>query len=88
MLDSSSEPTTGNITVYEADPFATTTESGGQSDNGDVTFTVTASRNIHIESEIVSGSGAKTSVVFDQKLSFSNTQQYLDNTTIQVLHLA
>lgn len=87
LLDSSSEPTTGNITVYEADLFAHTAESGGQSANGDVVFTVTASRNIHIESEIIGGSGTKTSVVFDQKLSYSNTQMYLDNITIQVRHL-
>ncbi|KZV71667.1 hypothetical protein PENSPDRAFT_684442 [Peniophora sp. CONT] len=84
LLDSSSQPTTGNITVYEADLFADTTESGGQSANGDVMFTITASRSIHIESEIIGGSGTKTSVVFDQKLSYSSTQMYLDNTAIQI----
>ena len=84
LLDSSSEPTTGNITVYEADLFAKTTESGNQSPNGDVVFTVGATRSIHIESEIIGGSGTKTNVVFDQKMSFSNTQMYLDNTAIQV----
>ncbi|VDB82939.1 unnamed protein product [Peniophora sp. CBMAI 1063] len=86
LVDSTSEPTTGNITVYEADPFAIITESGNQSANGDVVFTVGATRSIHIESEIIGGSGTKTSVIFDQKLSFSNTQMYLDNTAIQIVN--
>jgi hypothetical protein len=84
LLDKSGKPTTGNITVYEASEFANTSESGGKQSNGDVIFTVSATRSIHIESEIIAGSGTKTSVVFDQKLEFSNMQSYLDNNFVQV----
>ena len=53
----------------------------------DVNVTVAATRKIHIESVITSGSGKTTHVVWDQRLKYSNTQNYLDNTTIQVRHI-
>ena len=52
--------------------------------NGDVVVTVAAKHNIHIESQIVSGSGVTTHVVWTQQLSYSNTQSFLNNTLIQV----
>ena len=53
-------------------------------DNGDVNVTVSATRNIHIEADITSGSGKTTHVVWSQNLEFSNTQQFLDITFVQV----
>ncbi len=82
--DPSSKPTTGKITVYDASPFAVTSTTGSVGTNGDVNVTVQATRNIHIESEFTSGSGKTTHVVWTQALSYSNTQNYLDNTFIQV----
>jgi hypothetical protein len=83
MLDPSSLPTTGRITQYEAPSFATSNawaSVGGQ----DVNITVTASRSVHIEAEIIGGSGARTEVVFTQALRYENVQNYLQNATIQV----
>lgn len=84
VTDSSSDPTTGNITQYIADPYAVTSTTGNVSENGDVNVTVKASRQIYIESTIKSGSGKTTKVVLSQKLSFQNVQNYLKNATIQV----
>ncbi|OSD08639.1 hypothetical protein PYCCODRAFT_1441479 [Trametes coccinea BRFM310] len=83
VTDSSSRPTTGKITKYDASPFAVSTTTGSVGDNGDVNVTVSATRNIHIEAEITSGSGKTTHVVWSQNLEFSNTQQFLDNTFVQ-----
>ncbi|KAI0306572.1 peptide N-acetyl-beta-D-glucosaminyl asparaginase amidase A-domain-containing protein [Multifurca ochricompacta] len=81
-LDSSSRPTTGRITRYEASNFATSSASG--SVNGeDVHITVSASHSVHIEAEIIGGSGARTEVVFTQALQYENVQDYLQNTTVQ-----
>lgn len=85
VTDSSSKPTTGKITKYEAEAFAQTSTLGSVGDNGDVNVTVKANHSIHIESQIVSGSGKVNNVVFTQDLSFVNTQNYLQNTFIQVL---
>ncbi|KAL7283571.1 LOW QUALITY PROTEIN: hypothetical protein ACG7TL_003006 [Trametes sanguinea] len=85
VTDSSSRPTTGKITKYDASPFAVSTTTGSVGDNGDVNVTVSATRNIHIEAEITSGSGKTTHVVWSQNLEFSNTQQFLDNTFVQAL---
>ncbi|KAI0928911.1 hypothetical protein AcW2_004771 [Taiwanofungus camphoratus] len=82
VTDPSAKPTTGKITVYNAQPYAQTTTSGSVGDR-DVNVTVSASRSIHIESEIRSGSGAYTYVVWTQNLEYSNTQYYLDNTYVQ-----
>jgi hypothetical protein len=85
LLDPSDEPTTGNITVYDAQDFAETeVRNGVPDDAGDVQFTVTASRSVHIESDIVAGSGSRTKVVFTQELAYSNTQTYLQNGSIEV----
>ena len=83
MLDSSNKPTTGKITLLEAPPFAVTRTTGVIGDN-DTNFTVTATRNIHIEAEVISGSGKRTHVVWTQNLAFSNTQDYLDGAQVQV----
>ena len=84
MTDTSSKPTTGKITSYSASPFAVTTTTGSVGANGDVNVTVTASRKIHVEANVVSGSGKTTHVVWDQNLEYQNVQNYLENATIQV----
>lgn len=84
VTDSSAKRTTGKITTYSADPFAVSTTTGSVGNNGDVNITVSATRNIHIEAEIVSGSGQQTHVVWTQALQYSNTQSYLDDTLVQV----
>ncbi|KAI0807607.1 peptide N-acetyl-beta-D-glucosaminyl asparaginase amidase A-domain-containing protein [Fomes fomentarius] len=86
VTDPSGKPTTGKITVHDAPLFAETSTTGNVGQNGDVNITVTATRNIHIEAEITSGSGETTQVVWEQTLSYSNTQNYLDNTFIQIVN--
>ncbi len=82
-LDSSTVPTTGKITRYEASDFATSSVSS--SARGlDMNITLNASRSVHIEAEIIAGSGARTEVVFSQNLEFANVQNYLRNFTTQV----
>ncbi|KAH9981290.1 peptide N-acetyl-beta-D-glucosaminyl asparaginase amidase A-domain-containing protein [Lactifluus volemus] len=83
-LDPSSIPTTGKITRYEASNFATSNALASVSGK-DVNITVTASRNVYIEAEIIGGSGARTKVVFTQALQYENVQNYLQNFTIQNL---
>lgn len=63
-LGDSDKPTTGEITLYKADNYATTTESGGKDTTGAVAFSVGATRSVHVESIIVAGDGKKTKVVF------------------------
>ncbi|KAJ3901294.1 peptide N-acetyl-beta-D-glucosaminyl asparaginase amidase A-domain-containing protein [Lentinula edodes] len=85
---STTNPTTGNMTVYEADDFPVTTATANIASNGDVIITVTASRTIHIESDVCSDDVC-TAVVFDQSLNYSNVQTYLDGFNIQnVLQMA
>ncbi|KAJ4487950.1 peptide N-acetyl-beta-D-glucosaminyl asparaginase amidase A-domain-containing protein [Lentinula aciculospora] len=79
---STSTPTTGNMSVYNADDFPVTSATANVASNGDVTITVTASRTIHIESNVCSGDDC-TAVVFDQSLDYSNVQTYLDGFNIQ-----
>ncbi|KZT32653.1 hypothetical protein SISSUDRAFT_1066759 [Sistotremastrum suecicum HHB10207 ss-3] len=81
--DSSSRPTTGKITVLQAPALPTSKVTGSVGSNGDVNITVTASHSIHIEAQITSGSGKKTNVVWKQSLSYSNVQNYLEQTTVQ-----
>lgn len=81
---SSSSRTTGNITSYSADPFAQSIITGMVGTNGDVNVTVKATRNIHIEADVISGSGKSTHVVWSQNLNYTNVQTYLDNLMIQV----
>lgn len=84
VTDPSGKPTTGKITKYDAGDFAVTTTTGSVGANGDVNVTVAATRSVHIEAEITSGSGKTTHVVWSQSLAYSNTQNFLDNTTVQV----
>jgi hypothetical protein len=84
ITDSSSKQTTGKITSYSADPFAVTSTTGSVAANGDISITVKASRQIHITSDIISGSGKTNRVVFSQNLEYVNQQDYLDNTLVQV----
>jgi hypothetical protein len=83
ITDSSSKPTTGQITSYTADPYAESSISGTVGD-GDVNITVSATRKIHIEANILSGSGQLTHVIWSQDLQYTNIQNYLENATIQV----
>ncbi|KAJ7685189.1 peptide N-acetyl-beta-D-glucosaminyl asparaginase amidase A-domain-containing protein [Mycena polygramma] len=85
LTDSSAARTTGNMTSYSADDFAQSNTTGSVSDNGDISITVKASRQIQITSEIVSGSGKTNRVVFSQNLEYVNQQDYLDNTLVQNL---
>ncbi|KLO12594.1 hypothetical protein SCHPADRAFT_407216 [Schizopora paradoxa] len=84
VTDTSSKPTTGEITKYEVQPFpvtSTTAVVGAQL--GDVNVTVSATRSVHIESRIVSGSGKVNNVVFTQDLSYKNVQTYANQAAIQ-----
>ncbi|KAI0054076.1 hypothetical protein FA95DRAFT_1579129 [Auriscalpium vulgare] len=83
ILDPSGKPTTGKITRYDAAPFSVSSADASVGANGDVNITVKATRNVHIEAEIIGGSGARTEVVFSQALQYQNIQQYLNNTTVQ-----
>ncbi|PPQ93318.1 hypothetical protein CVT25_014447 [Psilocybe cyanescens] len=83
FTDKSSKPTTGKITQYTAGPFSQTNTVGTVGTNGDVSFTVSASRKIHIESTIVSGSGQVNHVVWSQNLQYTNVQNILNDTAIQ-----
>jgi Peptide N-acetyl-beta-D-glucosaminyl asparaginase amidase A len=83
VTGASSEPTTGNITAYAVEPFAQTATTASVG-NGELNVTLTATRQVHIEADIVSGSGEKTHVVWSQDLTFFNTQFYLHNTLVQV----
>lgn len=82
-LDKSSQPTRGTMIRYDVTPFSETRISG--STNGsDIKITTSASREIHIESIIVGGSGFSDHVAFNQELAFKNIQFFSDNATIQV----
>ncbi|KAK7467152.1 hypothetical protein VKT23_004211 [Stygiomarasmius scandens] len=85
VLDSSPLPTTGNITRYEADPFAKASVSGTDRGIGDIDVNIEATRFLHVESDIVSGSGQVTHVVWIQDLQYSNFQTYRNNATVQTL---
>ncbi|KAH9019710.1 peptide N-acetyl-beta-D-glucosaminyl asparaginase amidase A-domain-containing protein [Lactarius hengduanensis] len=73
-LDSSTSPTTGNITLYQASDYAVSTATGFN--DSDITIIVNASRSIHIEAEIIAGSGEKTKVVFTQNLEYGNVNTF------------
>ncbi|KAH7343742.1 peptide N-acetyl-beta-D-glucosaminyl asparaginase amidase A-domain-containing protein [Rhizoctonia solani] len=85
FLDSSSEPTTGKITSYVAPDYGTSSVTGMVASN-DVNVTETASRALHIEAEIKTGSGKTTKVIWTQDLNFKNVQSYLNNATRQVVN--
>ncbi|KAL6305342.1 peptide N-acetyl-beta-D-glucosaminyl asparaginase amidase A-domain-containing protein [Sparassis latifolia] len=82
VTDPSARPTTGRITSYSAEPYAVTTTSASMA-NGNINITVSATRKIAIEAEIVSGSGVTTYVAWSQSLEYSNTQYYMDDYNIQ-----
>jgi hypothetical protein len=85
FLDKSSVPTTGKITSYTA-PDYSASDVAGTSAASDVNVTETASRALHIEAEVTTGSGKTTKVIWTQDLSFKNVQSYLSNATRQVVH--
>lgn len=85
LLDESNKPTTGQITKYSVPDYAVANESKNASSNGDLAFTVTAKRDLVIQAEIITGSGKRTLVVWEQHLSFSNVQQYLDGASYQTV---
>ncbi|KAH9015483.1 peptide N-acetyl-beta-D-glucosaminyl asparaginase amidase A-domain-containing protein [Lactarius hengduanensis] len=85
-LDSSTSPTTGNITLYQADDYAVSTATGFN--DSDITIIVNASRSIHIEAEIIAGSGKKTKVVFTQNLEYGNVNHFPNLRPPYVLQIA
>ncbi|KAI0341818.1 hypothetical protein BDW22DRAFT_280762 [Trametopsis cervina] len=85
VLDKSSKPTTGRIVTYQVEPYARTSTTGKVQANGEVDFTVTAARSVRIESDIRTGSGIDTRVIWTQSLSYSNTQTYAQNASVQTL---
>ena len=84
FIDPSSNPTTGKMTQYSVEPFSKTTTVGSVGENGDLNVTVSAARQLRIESTIISGSGMVNNVVWVQSLEYNNVQNYLSNATIQV----
>ena len=72
------------MSIHSAPLYASTTTTGKANTAGDVDFAVKASRNILIESDIVTGSGKRTHVVWSQSLSYENTQTYRQNASVQV----
>uniref|UniRef100_A0A0W0F927 Peptide N-acetyl-beta-D-glucosaminyl asparaginase amidase A N-terminal domain-containing protein n=1 Tax=Moniliophthora roreri TaxID=221103 RepID=A0A0W0F927_MONRR len=79
VTDSSTEPTTGKMTIYDVEPYAQSSAAIVR-DNGEVEITVKATRQLHIESTIVSGSGVSIDAVFKQNLQYSNVQIYKNST--------
>lgn len=84
FTDPSRRPTTGRILRANNQPFAATRAVGNVDRDGSLRFTITASRSIHIESEIVSGSGKESHVTWTQAYDYSSSQQWLNNSLIQV----
>lgn len=84
FTDPSGLPTTGNITRYDAEPYAKTSLVKSVEENGDVTVDVIASRELTIEATIVSGSGEVTLVEWTQNLEYTNRQIYADGAMEQV----
>ena len=84
FTDTSSNPTTGKMIQYSVEPFSQTTTVGTVGENGDLNVTVSATRQVYIESTITSGSGQINSVVWVQNLEYKNVQTYLNNASIQV----
>ncbi|KAJ3919138.1 peptide N-acetyl-beta-D-glucosaminyl asparaginase amidase A-domain-containing protein [Lentinula edodes] len=85
ILDTSFEPTIGNMTVHSASNYADTSITGFVEDFGQFNATVTAMRNIHIEADILSGSGQLTHVIWTQDLQFLNIQTYRNNGLLATL---
>ncbi|KAJ3558288.1 hypothetical protein NP233_g11538 [Leucocoprinus birnbaumii] len=83
FTDPSGRRTTGRMLRVDNQPFAQTRTTGGLNSNGDLTFTVSASRNIHIESQITTGSGKTSQVTWTQSYAYSSSQQWLNDSLIQ-----
>ncbi|KAG6866918.1 hypothetical protein C0991_003833 [Blastosporella zonata] len=84
ITDSSSKPTTGKIIKYNAPLYAQTTVTGA-AHSGQVNITVSASRSLYAEAQIMSGSGKSTHAIWSQELSYLNTQQYYNNASNQLM---
>ena len=74
------------MTQYSAEPYSQTNTVGNVGENGDGDVTVSATRKVHIESTITSGSGVVTNVVWDQNLEYSNVQKYVGDTYVGEIH--
>ncbi|KZV93378.1 hypothetical protein EXIGLDRAFT_717351 [Exidia glandulosa HHB12029] len=85
FVDSTSKPTTGKITKYSASPYPISQVTGSVAENGDVNVTVSATRSLTIEAEIVAGSGKKTLVHWSQNLSYVNKQTFTDDANSQTV---
>ncbi|KAJ3744684.1 peptide-N4-(N-acetyl-beta-glucosaminyl)asparagine amidase A [Lentinula detonsa] len=85
ILDTTSEPTTGRMTVHSASDYANTSITGFATDFGHFDATVTATRDIHIEADIRSGSDQLTHIVWKQDLRFTNIQTYRNNGLLATL---
>ncbi|KAF9005652.1 peptide N-acetyl-beta-D-glucosaminyl asparaginase amidase A-domain-containing protein [Cyathus striatus] len=84
ITDPSGRRTRGKMSSYTASPFAQSTLSG-TTVSGNVDFTVNAARRVHIESDIITGSGKTIHVIWSQDMSFQNHQRYEKNGTIQLM---
>ncbi|KAJ8489678.1 hypothetical protein ONZ45_g13481 [Pleurotus djamor] len=84
VTDVSSRPTKGKMLSYSAEPFARSSVDGRIEGQGSVDFNVKATRKLHIESVINSGSGKTVRVQWSQDLEYTNSQVYRENGTVQV----
>lgn len=74
--------TTGKLKKYEAPPLRATTSGGASAGNETVWTTVSVSRELVIESDIITSDGVKT-VRFSQSLEYINKARYADDGWIQ-----
>ncbi len=85
MLDPSNETTTGQITLYQVSDYATLLDASADASGVDhINIVLNASRSVHIEAEITTGSGEQIQVVFTQDLEYGNVQDYLQDFAKQV----
>ncbi|KAJ8521617.1 hypothetical protein ONZ45_g1709 [Pleurotus djamor] len=85
VTDASSRPTKGKVLSYSAEPFARSSVEGRIEGEGSVDFNVKATRKLHVESVISSGSGKTVRVQWSQNLEYTNAQVYRENGTVQTL---
>ena len=81
--DRSSRSTTGKITKYSAEPFSRSNVVGTINPAGDIKVVVSATREVRIESTIISGSGEVNHVVWSQSMQYKNIQTISNNTLMQ-----
>ncbi|KAF8323313.1 hypothetical protein DL93DRAFT_2050175 [Clavulina sp. PMI_390] len=87
-LLSSNKNTTGEIISYSAPAYATSSSSittGSTSSGSQANITIDASHKLSITSKITTGSGKTTVVVWEQDLSYTNWQAYLEDANVQLL---